>query len=205
MQVLLAFAGGQSASAAARELTPSRQTITAHFQSFRRIWSLSLQHEPIFFTGEGPYEVDEFFLTHVKTESGEVRDMWVQDFYDRRTQCYKAIIVPNRSSQTLIGNVRDNLPPHSVIFSDEWPGYHGLSRRGYAHYTVNHSRNEYSREARIRGQTLLVSTNSLEGLHRHVRSMLANKSRRRVNNIRLLLDEFTYRHSGRSLFGPFKI
>lgn len=51
-------------------------------------------------------------------------------------------VVPNRSSKTLIPIITSVIKPGSVIISDEWKAYSGLSKKEeFKHLTVNHKLN----------------------------------------------------------------
>ena len=47
------------------------------------------------------------------------------------------------SGARLMGEVRTNVEPGSVVCTDEWGGYKRLEKRGYQHLTVNHKAGKY--------------------------------------------------------------
>lgn len=55
----------------------------------------------------------------------------------------RATIVPDSRSATLGENVEAFIMPASTVYTDDWQGYAGLARQGYAHYSVNHSERVY--------------------------------------------------------------
>lgn len=127
------------------------------------------------------------------------------EYLERETGRYTASIVDSRDWDSLKPAIEAFIPRNSLVFTNGWPSYGELERAGYRHYFVNHSLNEYSRTEEIDGREVDVSINALEGLHRSLRQRCANKSRRNMQRIKLILREFSYRRSGRSLFEPFKI
>ena len=50
----------------------------------------------------------------------------------------RAEVVPDSRAATVQGKVHEFVLPDSTVFTDDYPGYHGL-RKGYTHVRVNHS------------------------------------------------------------------
>lgn len=194
-----------SVTVCARDLGISRHRATNYYDNLRECYDNELRQRPIEFTYLGPYEADEFRLKHIETSPGRHSSVWVQDIFDRGTRRYWADIIPDRSADTLISNIESMIPYGSVIFTDDWAGYQPLGSRGYRHFSVTHSRGEYSRRETVDGEEIDIHINSIEGLHRSIRQGLMNKARRNPERMELFLSEFIYRNSGRSLFDPFKI
>lgn len=205
MRLICCFCEGMSVTVCARDLGISRQRATNYYDNLRGCYDDELRQRPIEFTSLGPYEADEFLLKHIERAPGKHSSVWVQDIFDRETGRYWAEIVPDRSAVTLVSNIQSRIPSGSVIFTDDWSGYQPLRRRGYRHFTVTHSKGEYSRRMLVDGEEMDIHINSIEGLHRTVRQRLMNKARRNLERMELFLSEFTYRNSGRSLYFPFKI
>jgi hypothetical protein len=205
MLIICCFCEDMKVSVCARDLGISRFHATNYYDNLRGCYQDALAISPIQFRSHGPYEVDEFQIEHVDLGRGVYSTVWVQDILERETGRYWASIVPNRSEETLVGNILDMIPTSSLIFTDDWSAYASLKRRGYKHYTVTHSKKEYSRQVLIQQEEVLVGINTLEGLHHGIRQRLMNKKRRNSTRMELHLAEFIYRKSGRSLFDPFKI
>ena len=70
-----------------------------------------------------------------------------------------AIIVPipDRKEETLKGNIKMRVMRHSYIMTDTASAYGGLGCSGYQHFTLNHSKEEFSKGNGIH-------SNSIEGL-----------------------------------------
>ena len=70
-----------------------------------------------------------------------------------------AIIVPipDRKEETLKGNIKMRVMKHSYIMTDTASAYGGLGCSGYQHFTLNHSKEEFSKGNGIH-------SNSIEGL-----------------------------------------
>lgn len=59
------------------------------------------------------------------------------------------------AKDTLNGLIREHVLPKSVVFTDAFRSYNGLSARGYTHHRINHSENVY-----VVGD---IHTNTIEG------------------------------------------
>lgn len=53
-------------------------------------------------------------------------------------------IIPNSSSETLLGIVKEKIKLDSVVYTDSFRAYNHLSINGYKHYRINHSK-EFAR------------------------------------------------------------
>jgi transposase-like protein len=111
----------------------------------------------------GPVEVDETFVggkaqnIH-KTErvrkihgTAGVNKTLVAGVLDRG-RTVRAAVVPDRSTATLHGQIREHVTLGATVYTDEWLSYRGLSRE-FDHETINHA------ETYVRGQ---VHTNGIE-------------------------------------------
>ena len=205
MHIVICFCEDMRVTVCVRDLQVSKQSLINYYDNLRGLYVDDIQNRPVQLLSLGPYEVDEFRIQHVKTGDARYEDIWIQDIYERGSGRYLAFILQDRSSATLIPNIQGCLPPNSLVFTDDWASYHPLTRESYRHFTVNHSSGEMSRSDEIDGQQVDVHINTLEGTHRVVRQRLMNKSRRNLERLQLILGEYTYRLSGRSLFDPVKI
>jgi hypothetical protein len=194
-----------TATAASNILGISRQTVTAYFDKCRRAYQQALQKDPIQFEAGGEYEVDETLFRRVRNNQGELVDVqWVAGILERDSGKVLLYRVPNRSHESLLPPIRSHIPQGCFLYSDELTTYHMLDQE-YMHYAVNHSNKEYVREEDFFGITkLTVHCNSMEGLWKRLKSRLLYKSNRNFDRMDLILAEFMYRNSGRSLFDPFK-
>ena len=60
----------------------------------------------------------------------------------RQENKVRAKIIPNRSSETMHGFIKENACPKAIIYTDDHRAYQGLL---YEHESVNHSKREYVR------------------------------------------------------------
>jgi transposase-like protein len=111
----------------------------------------------------GPVEVDETFVggkaqnmhkaERVRKIHGTagVNKTFVTGVLDRG-RSVRAAVVPDRSTATLHGQIREHVALGATVYTDEWLSYRGLSRE-FDHETINHA------ESYVRGQ---VHTNGIE-------------------------------------------
>ena len=89
-------------------------------------------------------ELDETKVGKRKYNRGHrVEDAWVLGGVERTPERKVfAVIVPNRSAETLIRLIDQYVLPGSILLTDCWKGYNQLSSiNEYTHFTVNHSQN----------------------------------------------------------------
>lgn len=65
--------------------------------------------------------------------------------------------IPDRTEKTLKGNIKQRVMKHSYVMTDTASAYGGLACSGYQHFTLNHSKEEFSKGNGIH-------SNSIEGL-----------------------------------------
>jgi len=206
MKMMCCFTSNVTVTATAKLLKLRRATVSQYFDNFRGEWLDNLRDEPIVFTDNGEYEVDECLIKHIwNPAAGEHQALWIGGILERATG--KVLLYPlqSRSRHSLVTPILRHVPHGSFVYSDDWPSYRSLMQHEYTHLSVNHSNREYARLQTLGDETLNVHINGMEGLNREVRQRFANKSNRNLERVDLTLAEIMYRHSGRPLFWPFKI
>ena len=116
--------------------------------------------------------------------------------------------IPSRKWQDMIPPITFAIPPGSCICTDEHKSYGVSDSRmlPYEHYSVNHSAKEFKRdEESPTFGPISAHCNTCEGINSETRGLLRFKSGRELNNLDLNVEEVNYRHSGNSLFDPFKV
>jgi transposase-like protein len=97
--------------------------------------------------------------------------------------------VPNASGPSLEGAVRDGVEPGSIVHTDGWGGYSGLSELGYAHEVVR-------KEAAV-GRNLLPKVNRVVALLK--RWLLGTyQGGVHLSHLDYYLDEYTFRFNRRT-------
>jgi hypothetical protein len=83
------------------------------------------------------------------------------------------IAVPDRSANTLLGIIASHVRPGSVVMTDLWRGYSGLTDMlNVTHMTVNHSKN-------FKDPVSGACTNTIEGTHNGVKMTICARRRSR--------------------------
>ena len=65
--------------------------------------------------------------------------VWVFGGIDREMKDCFFKCVENRTAETLVKIIKDNIKPGTTIISDCWKAYSSLKDEGFQHLTVNHS------------------------------------------------------------------
>lgn len=205
-ELMEAFCNGFTVEVAANAVGVDRRHVGEYFGMLRQRWQAALNARPITFDADSIHESDEMVLLHVKDEtSGQYRRQWIQSLAERESGKVKLFIIPDRSADVLIGNIRNNIPPQSMVFTDEWPAYANLGRFHYNHRHVNHSRREYSRRDRLGHRLVDVHINTCEAHHRHFRKLVANRQLKTLQRLPAYIGEYEFRCSGYPLYAPFKL
>lgn len=129
------------------ECQVNHNTVTNYFVSFRdSVVDEILDGEQEQIGGKGlNVEIDETVISHRKYNRGRMtKTVWVFGGICRETDRAFALVVDNRSANTLLKEIADHIAPGSIIHSDSWKAYdliNQIPNRNYTHYTVNHSQN----------------------------------------------------------------
>lgn len=100
-----------------------------------------------------------------------------------------AKVVEDRTKETLLPVIYENVEPGSILMTDEYPGYNDLSNY-FEHYTVNHSAKEWVNEmAHINGMENFWShvKRGIDGIYHWVSG----------EHLQAYIDEFTLRFNTR--------
>lgn len=123
----------------------------------------------------GPVEIDETYIgpntrkmhadrrLKLQTASYAKTKTSVVGMLDRELRQVRAKVVPNVKRETLQNEILEQIERGSKIYTDQWPGYDGLTKEQYIHETVNHMQ-EY-----VRGQ---VHTQGIENFWSLLKRML---------------------------------
>lgn len=102
----------------------------------------------------------------------------------------RTIVVKDTTKATLQPIVRRLIEHDSIIVTDEWKAYNGLSDR-YEHMVVDHKRKQYVNECGF-------TTNALEGAWSHLkRSIIGVYHKVSRKHLQKYCDEFAYRYNTR--------
>lgn len=107
-------------------------------------------------------------------------------------------VIPSRRGPALSREVRANVNPSSIIFTDDWQAYKPLRGEFLAHKIINHSAGVY-----VRGD---VYTNTIEGAFGNLKTGMRGAYKHvSPRYLQTYLDEYAWRHNaqrGRTTLGP---
>ena len=143
LEFVYLWSQGFTHSEVMHELKLSKRTVTEWFMFFREccIYSVMEQSEQI--GGNGvEVEIDESKFGKRKYHHGhKVEGQWVfggREKYNKQ----KIFMIPvhNRKATTLLPLIKKWIAPGSIIHSNCWKAYTDITKIGYMHVTVNHSK-----------------------------------------------------------------
>ena len=179
----------------------SSATITNFYNHFRILVASTLDYEDQIIRSPGVIvEVDETKLGKRKHHRGHrVEGVWVVAGVER-TKERRMFLVPveTRDSNTLKSIINDHVAIGSIIHTDMWKGYQGLTISGeFEHKTVNHSRF-------FKNPQINVHTNTIEGNNNGLKTRIPARSRVRQRIEEHLLEYIWRRkHEDQNLWDAF--
>lgn len=172
----------------------SKKVVIKIFAKIRSIMAATIELEHVKLGGAGSIcQIDESLFCHkVKAHKGRApqEQVWVFGIIDAsRTidNLYLQIVV-NRKAETLLPIISSVVRSRSIIHTDEWAAYSGLSVLGFVHKTVNHSKNFVNPITKVHTQKIESQWNVLKS---RIKKM---KGVRRVD-LPFYLKEFMWRNS----------
>ncbi len=101
----------------------------------------------------------------------------------------KAMVIPDRTKETLIPIIYEHVAPNTIIMTDELVSYHGLVV-DFEHYSVNHSAKEF-----VNG---MVHTNGIENFWSHLKRGIDGIYHQiSAEHLQAYIDEFVLRFNTR--------
>lgn len=152
----------------------SSSTICRWTGKLRELVLNNLVREQRMIGGEGVIvEIDETKLGKRKYNRGHmVEGVWCVVGVERTESKRKFVCdVENRNADTLKQIIKDNVIPESIIYTDGWKGYKkACEDLGFAHFTVNHSKEFVNKETG-------VHTNTVEGVNNGLKLSIPVRNR----------------------------
>lgn len=151
----------------------SPKTVCYLQKLFQNIISNALDFEDTIIGGEGIIvEIDETKMGKRKFHRGHhVEGAWVLGGIEKTAEKKIFLIkVPDRSSNTLLEIITKHVRPGSIIYTDMWKAYNGISKHGYGHGTVNHS-------LIYKNPVTGVHTNTIEGIWNGLKMQIRPRNR----------------------------
>lgn len=89
--------------------------------------------------------------------------------------------------EILTAVVTRNVNNAAIIITDEWKGYNNLSKKGFIHFKINHSKSF------VDSNNPLIHTQNIENMWKLLRKFLNNNTNYSRNKIKNYLKEFVFR------------
>lgn len=166
--------------------------------TYKTAWRMAKQIRKLMADGTdklgGEVEVDE---THVggksvnsRTKKRTMSDKEVVFGMVEREGRVKTRHVKSSGARVLLPEIARSIETLAHIYSDEFPSYKGLMKRGWSHRSVNHQRGEYSVDG--------AHTNTIEGYWSQLkRSVAGTYHVVSPKYLQSYLDEFAFRYNYR--------
>ncbi len=184
---------GVSAKQLERELGVTYKTAWRMFNKIRTELMNDEDGEPL----DGEVEADETAWggkpRHTLTRSGAARfredKATVLGMVERGGKV-RVRVVPGRRGEAFSQEVRANINPAAILYTDDWPAYKPLSREFSEHRVINHSAGSY-----VRGN---VYTNTIEGFFGNMKTGMRGAYKKVSRKyLQSYVDEYAWRHNAR--------
>jgi len=188
---------GISAKQLEREIGVTYKTAHRMFKRIRELLAPDDDEPPL----EGEVEMDEtgYGGKPRASERASNPSEATRRAHDKKTTVFgmverggrvRAMTVPDRSGPSLLGNASEYVLPASMIFTDEWTSYRGVSDHFAGHHRIKHKAGIY-----VDGN---VHTNTIEGFFGLLKTGISGVyhavSRRYLQSY---LDEYSFRYNQR--------
>ena len=141
---------------------------------------------------DGDVEIDETYIGGKRRMANKFSNKSVVFGAVERNGRVMSVKVKTAGARILIPKIEQGIALGAHIHSDEWRSYATLSKRGYTHTTVNHSKLEY-----VRGS---AHTNTIEGFWSQLkRSIDGTYHAVSPKYLQSYVDEFVFRYNLRSV------
>ncbi len=145
----------------------------------------------------GEVEVDEMYMHPDTTKRSTAKAYNSQTVFGmvERGGRAKAKHVKSAGERVLTPQIKANVKPGTLVYSDEWRAYNKLDLHGYPHASINHSKSRYV-DGNVHTQNVenLWSNmkRGIRGVYRHVDPIY----------LQAYVDEYAFRYSHRNDFQP---
>ena len=167
-------------------------TVKTGYRMWKQIRSILVDGNPIKFMGT--VEVDETYIggkKQGKRGRGSENKSVVLGIVERNGRA-RAIVVPDVKAKTLIPHIEANVIKCADIYTDDLLSYQRLTKLGFKHQTVAHSKKIY-----VTGKD--IHTNSVEGFWSQLkRSIDGTYHHVTAKHLQEYADEYSFRYSHRN-------
>ena len=195
VQIMIRWFLNQSTTDIRRETKVSYRTISKVRETMVAFSTQYMLNRSVKIGGAGRVvEVDECLLHRRKHHVGRGKDPgWVLGGVERPRSAGEIprmflVACANRKRETLQDHLQRFIEKGTVVVTDSFSSYKGLSRLGYHHYTVNHKVHFVSPHT-------LAHTQRIEGIWRHVRLSALPLTGCKLSDVGFYLSAYQYRQS----------
>ena len=122
--------------------------------------------------------------------------MWIFGGICREDNQVFAVVVPDRTWETLFNEIIKHVAPGTRIYSDSWRAYRGIDKFEYEHFTVDHSKNFVDPQTKCH-------TQHIERLWKELKKPMKRYEGTRKENVKRYLGEFLWRRNEINGISPF--
>lgn len=161
--------------------------------TYKTAWRMANQIRKLFGQDKKPplkntVEIDETFMGGKKEGVGS---HWqktpVIGAVERKAEV-RADVIRARYASQVQPFIRENVDIKATIYTDDWPGYRYLSKKGFSHDVINHSQHRYAQG--------IVHTNTIEGFWSQLkRGIDGTYHHVSPYYLQSYVDEFCYRYN----------
>jgi transposase-like protein len=163
----------------------SPNTVTNYMNFFRELVVSTLEDDDNIIGGPGIIvEIDESKFGKRKFHRGRITNngVWIFGGIERTNEKKSFLkVVHDRTAETLHEIILRHIAPDSIVYTDLWRGYTGISELGVIHGTVNHSQNFVDPNTG-------VHTNTIEGYWNGLKLQIPSRNRSKKSITNCLLE-----------------
>ena len=199
MHIIYCWALEYSVKNAFAEIQIGYNTISSRFKQLREacLGYLSGQNQPVIGGKNKTVEIDETCISHRKYNRGRlISEVWIFGGICREDNQVFAVVVPDRTWETLFNEIIKHVAPGTRIYSDSWRAYRGIDKFEYEHFTVDHSKNFVDPQTKCH-------TQHIERLWKELKKPMKRYEGTRKENVKRYLGEFLWRRNEINGISPF--
>lgn len=198
MFLMINTRSGISAKQLQRETGVTYKTAWRMFHQIRKLMA-----ETSIIPLDGEVEVDE---TYVGGKAKNRARTWIQGVEEEQKQVVMGMVqrggkvylkhIPTNGKWALIKQIQEHISPKARIITDEWRGYHQLTKAGYTHDIIKHKTSQY-----VKGT---IHTQNIENVWSHLKRGIFGVYRHVSKKyLQAYSDEFAWRYNNRKGYNLF--
>jgi transposase-like protein len=167
-------------------------TVKTGYRMWKQIRTILVDDTDVKFVGK--VEIDETYIggkKHGKRGRGSENKSVVLGIVERNGRA-RAFVIPDVKAKTLLPHIEANVIKCADVYTDDLPSYQNLTKLGFKHQSVAHSKNVY-----VTGKD--IHTNSVEGFWSQLkRSIDGTYHHVTPEHLQEYANEYSFRYSHRN-------